>query len=78
MALSKAGTYKSAPFPDVDKIIFDEFLIDNPIYRYLPDEITVFEGIYNTIARPGTDHDDVTVAFLANAVTVTNPYFSIL
>ena len=72
--LSAAFTQKSDSFPDVQLIIFDEFIA---IKRssYLNDEVTKFLELYETIARPGTDHPIVKVFFLGNAVTQTNPYF---
>lgn len=72
--LSNAFTQKSDSFPYVDTIIFDEFIA---IKRssYLNDEVTKFLELYETIARPGTDHPPVRVFFLGNAVTQTNPYF---
>ena len=72
--LSNAFTQKSDTFPDVQFIIFDEFIA---IKRssYLPDEVTKFLELYETISRPGTDHPIVKVFFLGNAVTQTNPYF---
>lgn len=70
--LSTASILKSDAFPDVKMIIFDEFIIDNRgVYHYLKDEVTKFLDLYETIAR----ERDVTVMFLSNAVTVTNPYF---
>ena len=71
-ALSTGSLLKSNPMPNVDLIIFDEFIIDNRgTYHYLPDEVTKFLDLYETVARGR----DVKVLFLANAVTVTNPYF---
>lgn len=72
--LSNAFTQKSDVFPNVQMIIFDEFIA---IKRssYLNDEVTKFLELYETIARPGTDHPVVKVFFLGNAVTQTNPYF---
>lgn len=70
--LSTASILKSDAFPDVKVIIFDEFIIDNRgTYHYLKDEVTKFLDLYETIARTR----DVTVFFLSNAVSVTNPYF---
>lgn len=70
--LSTASILKSDAFPDVKLIIFDEFIIDNRgTYHYLKDEVTKFLDLYETVARTR----DVTVLFLSNAVTVTNPYF---
>ena len=71
ISLSTAKIEKSVSFPDVDKICFDEFILDKGFYRYLPDEVTNFLELYETIARMR----DVTCFFLSNAITITNPYF---
>lgn len=73
--LSKAMTYKSVPFPKVNKILFDEFLIEKGAYRYLPNEVDKFNDLYVTVARPGSDHPEVIVFFMSNAITFTNIYF---
>lgn len=72
VALSTAAILKSVPFPKVNKICYDEFIIDRGTYRYLRDEVTVFLELYETIARM---RDNVRVFFLANAVSTFNPYF---
>lgn len=72
--LSTAVTQKSDPMPYVQFIIFDEFIAVKRS-SYLPDEVTKFLELYESIARPGTDHPIVKVFFLGNAVTQTNPYF---
>ena len=70
--LSSASILKSDAFPDVDIIIFDEFIIDNTgTYHYLKDEVRKFLDLYETVARGR----DVRVFFLSNAVSVANPYF---
>ena len=69
--LSKAITIKSSEFPNVNKIIFDEFIIDKGSYHYLPNEVEMFLEFYESIARLR----DVRVFFLANAITQINPYF---
>jgi hypothetical protein len=71
LSLSTAKIQKSTPFPKVNKIIFDEFIIDSGYYHYLPDEVTNFLEMYWTIARDR----DCRVFFLSNAITITNPYF---
>lgn len=71
ISLSTAKIQKSTPFPMVNKIIFDEFIIDNGFYHYLPDEVINFLEMYWTIARDR----DCRVFFLSNAITITNPYF---
>lgn len=70
--LSSASILKSDAFPDVDIIVFDEFIIDNTgTYHYLKDEVRKFLDLYETVARGR----DVRVFFLSNAVSVANPYF---
>jgi hypothetical protein len=74
--LSTASIMKSDSFPDVQMIIFDEFIIDNSgTYHYLKDEVRKFLDLYETVARPGTNHPPVIVFFLSNAVSIANPYF---
>lgn len=75
IVLSTAKIKKSVSYPDVNKICFDEFLIEKGVYRYLTDDVGTFLNLYETIARPGSGHCDVTVFFMANAITWTNPYF---
>lgn len=70
-SLSTANILKSMSFPDVDTIIFDEFIIDKGCYHYLSDEVKSFLEFYETVSRMR----DVKVLFLANAITMTNPYF---
>ena len=74
MQLSTAFTQKSDPHPHVHMIIFDEFIAAKQS-MYLPDEVTKFLELYESIARPGTEHPPVQVFFLGNAVTQMNPYF---
>jgi len=71
LCLSKAGQYKSVPFPKVTIIIFDEFIMDQGMIRYLPNEVETFCEMYSTISRLR----DVKVLALSNAITSTNPYF---
>jgi hypothetical protein len=71
IALSTSESIKSTDFPDVTLIIFDEFLIETGVHRYLPKEVQKFLGLYETVARMR----DVTALFFANATTMTNPYF---
>lgn len=75
IVLSTAKIEKSVSYPFVNKILFDEVLIEQGHYKYLPDEVGSFLNLYETIARPGSGHCDVTVFFFSNAITWTNPYF---
>jgi len=72
MSVSKAKIEKSTAFPEVNKIGFDEFILDKGNYHYIPDEVTNFLELYSTIAR---SRDNVRVFFLSNAITITNIYF---
>ena len=69
--LSTSKIKKSTAYPQVNKICFDEFILDKGVYHYLPDEVVCFLELYSTIARLR----DVRVLFLSNALTMTNPYF---
>lgn len=72
IALSTALTLKSTSFPLVDLIGYDEFIIDKGAIRYLPNEVTAFLEMYETIARK---RDNVRVIFMGNAISIVNPYF---
>ena len=71
MTLTTAQNLKSTNFPNVKNIIFDEFIIEEGQHHYLKNEVENFLGLIETIARMR----DVRVFMLANAVTITNPYF---
>lgn len=72
IALSVAQTYKSVAFPRVKTIIFDEYVIEKGAIHYLPDEAKVFNNFFSTVDRY---KDKTRVFFLANSVSITNPYF---
>lgn len=72
LALTKSGHLKSASFPNVTLIIFDEFIIDSDQYaRYLTKEVDKFLNLYETVARM---RDDVRAFLLANSLSFINPY----
>lgn len=71
IALSKSTNLKSNEYPNVNKIIFDEFVIDKGVYHYLTNEVEVFLNLYETIAR---FRNDVRAVFLGNAISEFNPY----
>lgn len=73
--LSTANNKKSISFPNITTLIFDEFLIDKGNQIYLPSEPIKLLNLYETIARPGTGHKRVIMFMLANALSITNPYF---
>ena len=69
-ALSETSI-KAVSDPDVDMIVFDEF-IPIPSIRHLPGEVEKFLELYFTISRDR----DIRAVFLANNVTISSPYFS--
>lgn len=73
--LSTASNKKSISYPDITLLIYDEFLIEKGNQRYLPNEPEKLLNLYETVARPGTGHPRVVLFMLANAITITNPYF---
>ena len=72
IALSTSRQLKSNNYPDVNKIVFDEFIIDKGRITYLKAEVEVFLDLYETVART---RDNVRAVLLANSITVVNPYF---
>jgi len=72
MQLSNAQAQKSVAFPMVTTILFDEFIIEKGMLHYLPNEAKAFNDFYSTVDRW---KDKTRVFFLANALTITNPYF---
>lgn len=74
VSLSTAQTQKSVSYPKVRTVIFDEFIIEKGSFHYLPDEADVFNNFYSTVDRARTK-DEVQVFFLANSVSIMNPYF---
>ncbi len=72
VALSKSRQLKSNNYPFVNKIIYDEFIIDKGKVSYLKNEVEVFLDLFETVARL---RDNVRAVLMANAVTVVNPYF---
>lgn len=73
--LSTASNKKSISYPNISLLIFDEFLLDKGNVTYLSDEPGKLLNLYETIARPGTGHIRVILFMLANALSITNPYF---
>lgn len=71
-SLTKMADLKSMSMPNVQTIIFDEFLIEKGVHHYLKNEPRVFLNLYETVARMR----DVRVLFLANSTSLNNPYFS--
>lgn len=72
IALSTSRSLKSINFPYVNKIIFDEFVIDGGKETYLKNEVEIFLDLYETTARL---RENVRAVLLANSITIGNPYF---
>lgn len=70
--LSTSRRVKSKNFPNVNKIVFDEFIIAKDRMSYLKNEVEVFLDLYETVDRL---RDETRAVLLANNVTVVNPYF---
>ena len=73
--LSTANNKKSIAYPNITTIGFDEFLLEKGLQHYLNEEPLKLLNLIETIARPGTNHKRVRVFLLANAISITNPYF---
>jgi hypothetical protein len=72
IALSTSAKEKSRSFPLVTTILFDEFIIEKGVIHYLANEAKVMLDFFSTVDRY---QDKTTVLFLANAVSINNPYF---
>jgi hypothetical protein len=72
IALSTAQSIKSVAYPLVTNIGFDEFILEKSMTRYLPNETYAFNNLYNTVDR---NQDKTRVYFMANSVSIMNPYF---
>ena len=68
-SLSAQEHDKSASFPGITTICFDEFLTRG---AYLPDEFVLFMNTISTIVR---HRNDVTIYMLGNTVNKYSPYF---
>lgn len=63
--------YKSAQFPDINRLIMEEFVLLNSA-DYLPVEFELFMSLISTINR---DRDDLSVWLIGNTLNKANPYF---
>lgn len=69
--LTKEGHVKSVPMPDVNAIMFDEYLITNRNQHYIPKEPVQLLSFVDSVFRQRDPH----VYFCGNASSHTNPYF---
>lgn len=71
-SVNQSAKYKSASFPNIYNIVFDEFIpIDG---RYLPDEANQFQHIISTIVR---EKDNARIFLVGNSTNWTSPYFNL-
>lgn len=72
VALSKAMNKKSAPFPKVSLIVFDEYIIEKNGYnRYIQNEVQHIMSLMETVFRFRKQR----VFICANSVSYVNPLF---
>lgn len=80
VALSGSQKMKGTDFPDVNKIVFDEFIIvKTKGLTYLENELTVFLDLVSTVFRPSEKTEEEIknqkIWLLANSITFANDYF---
>ena len=81
VALSTSQYMKSVNFPNVNKIVFDEFIINkSKSLTYLTDEVHIFLDLISSVERPmidenGKDRNKMKIWLLSNAITFANDYF---
>lgn len=72
--LSTSTNKKSASYPLVNFIVFDEYVITKTTYnRYLKNEMILLFDLIESVFR---SRDNVRVLLMANAVSFVNPFFS--
>lgn len=69
MGLTSEQHYASGAFPDVDTIVFEEFVSRG---GYLPNEPKKLQYLISTIAR----HRDIVIYLIGNSISRVCPYFS--
>lgn len=71
-ALTETPSLKSVPFPLVDTIIFDEFIIDKGRLPYLKGEAELVLEFYDTVDR---SRDTTVFIAIGNAISMVTPHF---
>lgn len=71
-SLSTAQTQKSVAYPKVKTILYDEFIIEKGALHYLAREAKILNDFFSTVDRY---KDKTRVIFMANAISIDNPYF---
>lgn len=72
VSLSTQGNIRSVAYPLVTNIGFDEFIIEKGNTPYITNEVRAFLNLYVTVDR---NQDKTKVFFMANSVSIMNPYF---
>ena len=72
VALSTWQSLKSTPYPDVETILYDEFLKEKDNSSYIPNEPRALLNLMDTVFR---DRQGVRCVCLANSTTIVNPFF---
>lgn len=72
LCITDGQSYKGLSFPTVNKLCFDEFIIENKRKLYIPDEVKHFLGILSTVFR----RRKAKVVALSNSGAIANPYFN--
>jgi hypothetical protein len=70
--LSAWQSEKSNAYPDVETILYDEFIREKDNSGYLPNEVPALLNFMDTVFR---DRENVRCVGMANAVTIVNPFF---
>lgn len=75
--LSQAQNLKGVSLPSISTILYDEFQLEKPTSRYLPDEPRILLSLYQTINRDREIRGEkpLRVYMLSNYTTENNPFF---
>ena len=74
VALSVSMKKKSVPYPNVNWIIFDEFIETRVNRNYLPNEAEMFLEFVSTVNRYRSDRQEVRAFLIGNKVSWFNEY----
>ena len=72
LVLSSWQSEKSNAYPDVETILYDEFLREKDNSGYIPNEPNALLNLMDTVFR---NRNNVRCVCLSNAVTIVNPFF---
>ena len=72
-ALTKAESYKSVAYPEIDTIVFEEFLSRSGYIGSGSEEFVILMNLLSTIIR---ERENVKIFMLGNTVNKYSPYFA--